>query len=120
MTATTLAPCGEIYRSRAGRPLRCGRPAGTHGDQHQGKPIGKLVPRSPLAFGMWEWGPLPGTTGRLFWDGPGRGLDLVVNDHHKPIEHEFGRGPYATVKEADADAQAFVAVYLHEEEKDNA
>jgi len=69
------------------------------------------LPRRPLAWGMQQWGPLPGTTGMyLLWDGPGSGLFLVCGDgHHKPIEHPTANGVYNTVKAAGAAAQSFAA-----------
>jgi len=65
--------------------------------------------RRPLAFGMQEWGPLPGTAATLFWGGPGDGLYFVTGGHHKRIVHPSASGTYDTVKAAGKAAQAFAA-----------
>ncbi len=74
-----------------------------------------MMRRQPLAWGMQEWGPLPGSALLyLFWGGPGDGLEL----HHKGsgsmqrVQHETARGPFQTVKEADTAARAFVRAGL--------
>jgi hypothetical protein len=75
--------------------------------------------KSPLAFGMWQWGPLPGSAGLcLFWEGAGSGLELhrEGGKHMRPVEHQAGRGPFTTVKQADAAAQALYADWRKETE----
>jgi hypothetical protein len=72
------------------------------------------VPRRPLAFGMWEWAPLPDTKATIVWDGPGSALMFTYPSHATAIRHPTANGVYDTVKQADAAVQAFVAVYLEE------
>ena len=72
--------------------------------------------RQPLAFGITVWGPLPETSDYyVMWDGPGSGLYFCAGDPgvagtpRKRIEHSTASGIYATPKEADRAARAFVA-----------
>jgi len=81
------------------------------------------VPRRPLAFGMWEWGPLPGSSMRITWDGTlgnpaGARLLFGVGNTWRPITHPAASGVYQTVKDADAAVQAFTAAVLKAEEED--
>jgi hypothetical protein len=78
------------------------------------------VPRRPLAFGMWEWGPLPGTTATIVWDGPGEPLMFTYPRRAIPIQHPTANGRYHTVKAADQAVQAFYAAYLAAEAEEEA
>jgi len=69
------------------------------------------VQRRPLAWGMQEWGPLPGSAVTVIWDGPGSGLFIAGGPRRlmRRIRHPAASGTYATVKAASAAVAAFVA-----------
>lgn len=72
------------------------------------------VNRQPLAFGMTRWGPLPETMDLfLFWGGPGDGLFLEkgMDGPQKKVESASGRGPFTTLKQAQAAVNAMVAEF---------
>lgn len=79
------------------------------------------VQRRPLAWGMQQWGPLPGTGGMfLIWDGPGAGIYMHVNDQlpGNRVRHPSASGTYETVKAADAAVQEFVRIGIKSWAKD--
>jgi hypothetical protein len=74
------------------------------------------IARSPLALGMTQWGPLPGTTDALIvWHGVNLGLFLHVHGTMTAIKHCSANGIYRTVEEAETAVFAFVAAIGDEE-----
>lgn len=74
--------------------------------------------RTPYAFGITSWGPLPSTRNmRVQWDGPGSGLYLYPCDPSSAqsaalgmrIRHSSARAEYQTLREAERAVYAFVA-----------
>lgn len=81
------------------------------------------VPRQPLAWGMQEWGPLPGTEdAHLMWEGPGNGLDFLGSGGAPaiPVRHPVGAGPFQTLREAERAARRFIAIGLDGEARETA
>lgn len=70
------------------------------------------IQRRPLAFGMEQWGPLPGTDDLyLFWGGPGDGLWLHKgwDGRHVRVRHKSASATYDALRYAEAAVYAFVA-----------
>ncbi len=73
------------------------------------------LPRQPLAWGMQQWGPVPGTSRiYLMWDGPGSGIYVYVGDPQAQgslghrVEHPTADGTYDDLKSAQKAVDAFV------------
>jgi hypothetical protein len=70
------------------------------------------IARQPLALGLQQWGPLPGTVDLfLLWDGPGGGIYLTnaAGSYMRPVQHPAASGTYQTVREAKRAVTAFAA-----------
>jgi hypothetical protein len=78
--------------------------------------VSAKLKRTPYAFGMTSWGPLPGTRDmHVLWDGPGGGLYLYARDPSsgavgRGIRHSSAGAEYKTLREAERAVDAFVAV----------
>lgn len=72
------------------------------------------VRREPLAWGMQQWGPIPGAdpASRIVWNGPGEGLHWQAAGHQIAIRHRAVLGPFTTVRDADRAARRFIAIGL--------